>query len=217
MQHSLRVGVGARQGDRLIACLRRTQGNWRCPSMPTMPSPRWCGNCAGVAKFGTAHVKRAHGDRIGTRPRGRKAHLLVQGIQPARHSSPTPPDAAGERLIRQRATRTGLYRYLIREHRAWPGADTFREHVRQHYGDDLHPFEARRDPDVPEPVRAGDAAALTRRAAPPCPTPTGPVGKGATTAHGDGLRPGRPARRPSRDAGVRGLGVPAACGGPVGG
>ncbi|MFD3524871.1 NYN domain-containing protein [Streptomyces sp. NPDC058653] len=37
---------------------------------------------AEVAKYGTAHVKRAYGDWTGTRLRGWKDHLLAQSIQP---------------------------------------------------------------------------------------------------------------------------------------
>ncbi len=37
---------------------------------------------AEVAKFGTAHVKRAYGDWTGTSLRGWKDHLLAQSIQP---------------------------------------------------------------------------------------------------------------------------------------
>ena len=35
-----------------------------------------------IAKYGTAHVKRAYGDWTGTGLRGWKDHLLAQSIQP---------------------------------------------------------------------------------------------------------------------------------------
>src|SRR5437899_12873927 len=37
---------------------------------------------AEVAKYGTAHVKRAYGDWTGTNLKGGKDHLLAQSIQP---------------------------------------------------------------------------------------------------------------------------------------
>ncbi len=40
------------------------------------------GLLAEVAKYGTAHVKRAYGDWTGTSLRGWKDHLLAQSIQP---------------------------------------------------------------------------------------------------------------------------------------
>ncbi|WP_255527725.1 NYN domain-containing protein [Plantactinospora alkalitolerans] len=39
---------------------------------------------AEVAKYGTAHVKRAYGDWTGAGLRGWKEHLLAQSIQPIR-------------------------------------------------------------------------------------------------------------------------------------
>ncbi|MGH3262236.1 MAG: NYN domain-containing protein, partial [Trebonia sp.] len=40
------------------------------------------GLLAEVAKYGTAHVKRAYGDWTGTRLKGWKDQLLTQSIQP---------------------------------------------------------------------------------------------------------------------------------------
>jgi len=47
------------------------------------------GLLAEVAKFGTAHVKRAYGDWTGTQLKGWKEHLLAQSIQPVQQFSYT--------------------------------------------------------------------------------------------------------------------------------
>jgi NYN domain len=44
---------------------------------------------AEIAKYGTAHVKRAYGDWTGTSLRGWKEHLLAQSIQPIQQFSYT--------------------------------------------------------------------------------------------------------------------------------
>jgi len=53
---------------------------WNTPCLTPSPTPQR--HLAEVAKYGTAHVKRAYGDWTGTSLRGWKDQLLAQSIQP---------------------------------------------------------------------------------------------------------------------------------------
>lgn len=70
------------------------------------------GLLAEIAKYGTAHVKRAYGDWTGTNLRGWKDHLLAQSIQPIQQFAYTTGKSATD------ATVLGV-EYLIWQGHIW--------------------------------------------------------------------------------------------------